>query len=137
MNVYLYFNGNCDEVFAFYKSVFGGEFESYQTFGDGPQDMGVPDEAKDLVMHVSLPLGDAMLMGSDGFPGGPPVSSGNNFAIAIPATSRAHCDQLFAQLQSGGVVTMELQETFWGSYFGSLTDKYGINWMFNFPLESD
>lgn len=136
MNIYLYFNGNCREVFEFYRSVFGGEFEAIQTFGDGPADMGIPEDAKSQIMHVSLPVGDAMLMGSDAMPGRN-VTSGNNFSVVVPATSRGECDRLFAGLSAGGEVTMELQETFWGSYFGSCKDLYGVNWMFNLDLSSE
>ena len=65
LNVYLFFDGNCREVFEFYRSVFGGEFAMIQTFGDGPPDMNVPDAEKDRIMHVSLPVGSTVLMGSD------------------------------------------------------------------------
>ncbi len=136
MNVYLYFNGNCREVFEFYRSVFGGEFMSLQTFADGPPDMDIPDAYMDAIMHVSLPLGNSMLMGSDSAPGSE-VVAGNNFSVVVPAESRDQCDTLFAALSKDGEVTMALQETFWGSYFGSCVDRYGINWMFNLDLSGE
>ena len=130
MNIYLSLNGNCHEAFQFYREVFGGEFVSFQTFADGPQEMGVPVDAQSRVMHVSLPLGDSLLMGSDTLPGDA-VDIGNNFSIVVPATSRETCDGLFAALADQGQIIMPLAETFWGSYFGRLADRYGINWMFN------
>ena len=97
--------------------------------------MGVPEQGKSRIMHVSLPLGEALLMGSDTFPGSPePLVVGTNFSIALPAEDRAQCDEWFAKLSAGGEVTMELQETFWGSYFGSCRDRYAVNWMFNLDL---
>ena len=129
LNTYLTFDGNCREAFEFYRSVFGGEFIVLTTFADGPDDMGVPDDAKDGVMHVSLPVGASVLMGSDNTDSGPPLVAGNNFSISIDGDSREHCDELFAKLSAGGSVTMPMQETFWGSYFGTFADKFGINWM--------
>ena len=135
LNPYLTFDGNCREVFEFYRSVFGGDFSAIQTFADGPDDMGVPDDEKDRIMHVSLPVGSSVLMGSDrcsAFSPAPVV--GDNFSISMSGDSKAHCDELFAKLSDGGAVKMPMQETFWGAYFGLWTDKYGINWMINFPL---
>ncbi len=134
MDVYLNFDGNCREVFEFYQSVFGGEFTAVQTFADGPADLDVPEDAKTRIMHMSLPLGDNMLMGSDTMPGTPLVA-GNNFSIAITAASREQCDRQFAALSDGGEVMMDLQETFWGDYFGNCRDRYGISWMFSFALQ--
>ncbi len=131
LNTYLTFDGNCREAFEFYRSVFGGEFSSWNTFADGPPEMAVPEAERDRVMHVSLLVGTSVLMGSDSTsvsPGPPPVA-GNNFSISVAARSKEHCDTLFAELSAGGQVGMPMQETFWGSYFGALTDKFGINWM--------
>ena len=135
MNIYLTFEDNCREVFEFYRSVFGGEFEALQTFADAPSDMPVPDEAKSRLMHITLPLGEDRLMGSDSMPGAStPLLIGNNFSIVVPASSRAQCDKYFSALSGDGEITMPLQETFWGSYFGRCRDRYQINWMFNFDL---
>ena len=135
LSTYLTFDGNCREAFEFYRSVFGGEFETFQTFAEGPPDSGVRDEEKDRVMHVSLPIGSSVLMGSDRASGfGPPLEVGNNFSIAIGGRSREHCDEVFAKLSAGGSVTMPLQETFWGAYYGLWTDRFGINWMVNYTL---
>ena len=129
LNTYLTFGDTCREAFEFYRSVFGGEFSELQTFGDGPPDMGVPEEAKDLVMHVSLPVGESVLMGSDSNPafGGGPVM-GTNFSISFAAASRADADEKFGALSSGGRVEMPMAEMFWGDYFGSCVDRFGIAW---------
>lgn len=131
LSTYLAFNGNCREAFDFYRSVFGGEFASFQTFGERPE-MGVPDAMQDQVLHVTLPIGASVLMGSD--KPGTPVVVGTNFSITVTPDSRELCDRLFAALSAGGEVTMPLQETFWGAYFGSCKDRFGINWMFNHAL---
>ena len=136
LNIYLTFDGNCREVFDFYKSVFGGDYSAFQTFGDGPPEMEVAEADRDRVMHVSLPVGSSTLMGSDTAQGfGGPVTVGNNFSISIVGESKQQCDELFAKLVDGGEVKMPLQETFWGAYFGMCLDRYGINWMINFDMQ--
>ena len=135
LNIYLTFDDNCREVFAFHRSVFGGEFSTLQTFGDGPPDMGVPDDAKHRIMHVSLPVGDSVLMGSDANPAfGPGPVAGTNFSISYTPTSRADADITFAALAAGGKVSMPMAGMFWGSYFGSCTDQFGIGWQINWAL---
>ena len=130
LNTYLFFDGNCREAFEFYRSVFGGEFSVIQTFGEGPADMNVPDPEKDRIMHVSLPIGSGVLMGSDSTSAfGPPPVAGTNFSISIAGESREHCDAVFAGLAAGGTVKMAMHETFWGAYFGNWTDRFGIGWM--------
>lgn len=132
LNTYLTFNGNCRQAFDFYRSAFGGEFAMFQTFGDGPSDMRVPEEIRNHVMHVSLPIGDSTLMGSDNGPGMPAVAFGANFSISVAPDSRARCDELFARISEGGEVSMPMQDMFWGAYFGSCRDRFGVQWMFNF-----
>lgn len=134
LSTYLTFDGNCREAFDFYRSVFGGDFDSFQTFADVPPDVPVSEEEKSLVMHVSLPIGSSVLMGSDKASFGPPLAIGNNFSIAVEAESRERCDELFAKLSAGGSVVMPLQEMFWGAYYGTWTDRFGINWMVNYTL---
>ena len=129
LNTYLTFDGNCREAFEFYRSVFGGEFAEFQTFADGPADMPVSDEEKGRVMHVAVPIGSSILMGSDSSSFGPPLTVGNNFSLSIDAESREQCDELFAKLSAGGAVVMPLQDMFWGAYFGQCTDRFGVNWM--------
>ena len=133
LNTYLNFDGNCREAFEFYRSVFGGEFAIMQTFGDGPDDMGVLEEEKNNIMHVSFPIGDSVLMGSDvpsGF--GMPHVQGSNFSISVGPDSREEADRLFGRLSEGGTVSMPMGDMFWGSYFGACTDKFGINWQINY-----
>ena len=134
LSTYLTFDGNCREAFEFYRSVFGGEFTEFQTFGDGPPDMPVAEEEKNRVMHVALPIGSSILMGSDTSSFAPPHAAGNNFSLSIDVESRERCDELCAKLSAGGSVIMPLQEMFWGAYFGQWTDRFGINWMVSYAL---
>jgi PhnB protein len=137
VNVYLTFNGNCEEAFNFYKSVFGGEFPYVGRFADMPpgEDGGkMSDADANKIMHISLPISsETMIMGSD--TGGEWASNykeGNNFSISINADNRAEADRLFAGLSAGGHVGMPMNDTFWGAYFGMFTDQFGINWMINY-----
>jgi PhnB protein len=141
VNVYLTFNGNCEEAFNFYKSVFGGEFPYVGRYKDMPPidgGKGLSQEDGEKIMHISLPISkETMIMGSD--TGGEWASSfqqGNNFSISVNTDSKEEVDRLFIGLSAGGVVTMPLQKTFWGDYFGMWTDKFGINWMISFAMES-
>ncbi len=134
-NTYLNFNGNCEEAFNFYKSVFGGEFSYLGRFEEMPdsEESQVSQADKKKIMHVSLPIGSSILMGSDR--GGEWASSfvlGNNFSISITADSKEEANKLFNDLALGGQITMPLENTFWGDYFGMLTDKFGVNWMVSF-----
>ena len=137
VSTYLNFARETEEAFNFYKDVFGTEFvDGIHRMGEVPPQEGQPalsDEDKDLVMHVDLPiLGGHHLMGTDapesmGFK----VNSGNNVYINLEPDTRVEADRLFKALSEGGKVEMEMQEMFWGDYFGSCTDKYGVAWMFN------
>ncbi|MFC2952162.1 VOC family protein [Marinicaulis aureus] len=133
LNIYLTFDGDCEEAFDYYKSVFGGEFAVKQRFSDGPPEMvGVAEDEKNRIMHVSLPLGDNVLMGSDRAQGhAGSLVKGNNFSISFTPSSRAEADAAFDKLKDGGKESMPMQETFWGSYFGMVTDRYGVQWMIN------
>ncbi|MEO8151036.1 MAG: VOC family protein [Bacteroidia bacterium] len=136
-NTYLNFPRNTEEAFNFYKSVFGGEFtRGIARMGDVPPQEGMPPMAeadKNLVMHIELPIvGGHVLMATDapesmGFN----VNFGNNMHISIEPDTREETKKLFDALSAGGKVTMELQDMFWGAYFGSCTDKYGVQWMVN------
>ncbi len=138
LNPYLHFDGNCRDVFDFYRSVFGGEFLIFQTFGDGPPDMGVPEGDRDKIMHVTLSIGDDVLMGSD-VPSnfGPPRDIGNNISLSYHTQSKEETGDLFAKISDGGSVMMQPQEMFWGAYLGACTDKFGISWMFNCELQTE
>lgn len=137
VNVYLTFNGNCEEAFLFYQSVFGGEFPYLGRFNEMPpsEECGpMSEEDGNKIMHVCLPISaETSLMGSDTMGDwAPQFVQGNNFSISINATSKEEADTLFAKLSEGGQVTMPMSATFWGAYFGMFTDKFGINWMVNF-----
>ena len=131
LNTYLHFNGNCREAFVLYRSVFGGEFTVMETFANGPDDFEVAEDERDNIMHVSLPIGSSVLMGSDVPSRFGPATVGGNFSISCSAQSREETDRLFAKMSEGGTVTMALADMFWGAYFGSCTDRFGINWQFN------
>ena len=135
VNIYLTFDGECEEAFKFYQSVFGGEIPHWGRFGDMPLQEGMPplpEAAKNRIMHVTLPISaETMLMGSDTMPGQPFVE-GNNFTLSLDAKSKEEADALFRKLSEGGQVTMPLQDTFWGAYFGMWKDKFGIQWLVNY-----
>ena len=132
VDIYMNFNGNCREAVEFYAQVFKTEKPQIMTFGDAPQspDYALPEEAKDLIMHTRLDIQGSNVMFSDTFPGMPFVV-GNNISLAIVNEDLDELKSLFNQLQEGGKVAMELQETFWSKCYGSLTDKFGIEWQFN------
>jgi PhnB protein len=133
VNAYLTFLGNCEAAFNFYKSVFGGDFTYIGRFKDMPSEQSLPEEDQEKIMHVSLPIGSTVLMGSDtaGSWGGNTIF-GNNISLSINAESREEADRLFNGLSAGGKVTMPMEKTFWGAYYGMFVDKFGINWMVNF-----
>ncbi|MDQ3192205.1 MAG: VOC family protein [Bacteroidota bacterium] len=134
-NTYLNFNGNCEEAFNFYKSVFGGEFTYIGRFAEMPEseEYKLPEADKNKIMHISLPIGTSVLMGSDTVQEwGPSFVQGNNFSISINADTKEEADKIFRTLSTDGKVTMPMDNTFWGDYFGMLTDKFGINWMVSF-----
>ena len=140
VNVYLAFNGNCEAAFKFYKSVFGGEYPYIGRFKEMPPQPGqppMPDEMGNRIMHVSLPISkETMLYGSDtGGEWAANYKEGNNFSISINAGSKEEADKLFNGLSAGGNITMPMNNTFWGAYFGMFTDKFGINWMMNFDTQ--
>ena len=137
-STYLNFPRNTEEVFNFYKSVFGGEFGGNRIarFSDIPASQEMPpmaEEDKNLVMHIELAIvGGHLLMGTDapetmGFD----VKFGNNVYINLEPDTKLETKRLFEALSADGKVTMELQDMFWGGYYGSCTDKFGVQWMFN------
>lgn len=140
-NTYLNFNGNCEDAFNFYKSVFGGEFTYIGRFGEMPPQEGVPQMSeadKNKIMHVGLPIGSSVLMGSDtGGEWAPTFVQGNNFSINISPESKEEAERLFSELSAGGQITIPMADTFWGAYFGMFTDKFGINWMINFESQQN
>ncbi|MFC0779431.1 VOC family protein [Flavobacterium sp. HJSW_4] len=134
INPYLMFNGTCEEAFLFYKSVFGGDFPYIGKYKDAPAEEGevLSEEALNRIMHVSLPIGNTILMGSDSHPRYGDVGFGDNFSISINTESTEEADRIFNGLSAGGKVEMPMDNTFWGSYFGMFKDKFGVNWMVSF-----
>lgn len=140
-STYLNFPRSTEEAFNFYKSIFGGEFVGdIHRMGEVPPQEGQPpmNEAdKNLVMHIALPIvGGHMIMGTDapesmGFK----VNFGNNININLEPDTREETERLFKALSEGGKVGMPLQDMFWGDYFGSCTDKFGVQWMFNCSIK--
>ncbi len=138
IEIYLTFNGNCKEAMDFYAGVFGGEILFMNTFAEMPPDPNypMPEEKKDQIMHVTLQLKPGVtMMAADAM--GRDVTIGDNFWVTIVPDSREEVDQLCAALSEGGEVTMAPAEMFWGSYFATCIDKFGINWMFNFDTSEE
>ncbi len=134
------FNGNAEEAFNFYKSVFGGEFVSLMRWKDMPGGKISPDDAN-KIMHVALPIGKTnVIMGGD-MPSSmrSQLSSGNNFTISLECESKEEATKLYHALVAGGKEDpqMPLGDAFWGAYAGFLTDKFGVRWMVNhtYPKE--
>ena len=139
LHPYLNFAGNTEEAFQFYKSVFGGEFQSVVRFRDMPipgASLSKSDENK--IMHISLPIGEQVLMASDaiGEWAGKFVL-GTNTYITITPESKAQADEIFKALSAGGQVEMPMGDMPWGAYYGSFKDKFGIQWMINYELPKD
>jgi len=136
IHAYLNFDDQTEDAFRFYAHILGGKLTEIHRFGSIPQESGfeLSPEQKDLVMHVGLELPDGqMLMGSDTLEGmGPKRLEGNNFSISVHPDSRQDADRIFNGLSEGGTVTMPMADQFWGDYFGSLTDQFGVNWMVNY-----
>lgn len=134
MNPYLNFDGNAEEAFTFYKSVFGGEFlgDIYRMNG-APGSENLPENERNRVMHIALPIDQhTTLMASDIIPSaGHVLKEGNNVQLSLHPETREEADRLFNALSAGGQVEMPLEDTFWGAYYGAFTDKFGIKWMIN------
>ena len=133
LNPYLNFDGNAEEAFRFYQSVLGGEL-FVQRMGEAPGAENLTEEEKGRAMHVSIPIGNGQfLMASDCVvPGeGHVLKVGNNNYISLAVDSREDAERIFNGLSAGGTIEMPLQDMFWGDYFGSFADKYGVNWMIN------
>ena len=137
INPYLNFPGNTEEAFNFYKSVFGGEFVGLTRFKDTAEAGKLPNNEKEKLMHISLPIGNgSLLMATDALESqGWKLTPGNNFHLSIEADSKEEADKLYKDLSAGGKATMPLANTFWGAYFGMLTDKFGIQWMVSYTYE--
>jgi PhnB protein len=137
INPYLHFIGNTEEVFNFYKSVFGGEFAMVMRYGDMSGQEGcenMSDDDKKKIMHIALPLSDGhVLMGTDAVGEyAKDAIIGNNISLSISADSKEEAEKIFNGLAESGKVTMPLGDTFWDAYFGMLKDKYDVQWMVNY-----
>lgn len=131
-NPYLNFSGTCRQAFEHYRSVFGGEFEMLVTFADMPADDSMPPMDQDLadqVAHVSLPLGDSTLMGSDVPAQMGTVTPGNSTYVCVSPDTVEEAERVFGRLMEGGETEMPFGKQSWGDYFGSGRDEFGVSWM--------
>ena len=134
INPYIHFNGNAEEAFTFYKSVFGGEFAKIARYKDiSSAEYPIAENDANKIMYIALPIGKNILIAND-----IPESMGqvneneNRSKISISAESREEADKLFSGLSAGGTIEMPISDSPWGSYFGMFRDKYGIEWMVDF-----
>lgn len=133
INPYLNFMGKTEAVFNFYKSVFSSEFVALQRFKDTPEKDRIPGEDQDKLMHVALPIGSNILMGTDALESvGHKVVPGTNTSISVDAQSEEEAKTIFNALAAGGQVSVPLAKMSWGAYFGMLTDQFSIQWMVNY-----
>jgi len=135
LSPYLTFNGNCEEAFNYYKSIFGGKFASVSRFKDMPPMPGFEIDPKygDRIMNMALPISkEVALMGSDGNPNFGKVPFGKNVTLSVVADSKEQADKFFNGLAKNGKIEMPIADAFWGSYFGMAEDQFGVNWMVSF-----
>ncbi|MGZ9735942.1 VOC family protein [Flavobacterium sp. GNP002] len=134
INPHINFNGNAEEAFNFYKSVFGGEFTKIMRFKDlASTEFQVSENEANKIMHIALPIGQNILMGNDVPESMGPVNENENRSkISISAESREEADKFFSGLSSGGNIEVPIDDSPWGSYFGMFRDKFGIEWMVDF-----
>ena len=142
VNIYLNYMGNTEQAFSLYRSVFGGEFTSLQRMREvptGPDQSVLPDSERDLIMHIELPILDGtVLMGTDMLESmGHSLRLGNNVTISLEPDNLSETQRIFDGLAEGGTDVMPLNRMFWGAYWGTCCDRYGVRWMFNFPDSTD
>ncbi|MCC5883604.1 MAG: VOC family protein [Halomonas sp.] len=138
LSTYLIFDGNCREAFELYQRCFDAKLEAMITYAEMPDSEGmeIPEEARDLIMHARLRIGDQMLMASDNSPTCPaPYEGIKGASISVGVESAEQAERLFNALADNGSVQMPLEETFWAHRFGMLTDRYGVAWMINYDKE--
>ena len=131
---YLIFPGTCEEAINFYNSIFDGQTLFTMKYKDAP--MECPDNWKEKIIHTTFKMRGQEIMAGDGFPGHMPVT-GNNVQLCVNFDKTVKIDDMFNKLAAGGKVSQPLANTFWGAYFGMLTDKFGICWMFSQRLEEN
>ena len=134
-NPYLNFPGTCEEALTFYKRIFGGEITNVHRFGDSPMAGQVGTDGAQKILHARLTGGSVFLMASDNL--NSPVNNDGNISLSIETSDAAEGERFFNALAEGGTISMPFEDQFWGSKFGSLTDRYGIDWMINCPNVAD
>ncbi|MGY5850975.1 VOC family protein [Salegentibacter sp. F14] len=134
VQAYLNFDGNAQEAFNFYKEVFGGEFSAVLKMSDAPESDKLSEKERNRIMHISLPISkDVILMASDILPSmGHKLKKGNNLYISLHPESKEEADRIFYELSEGGAIEMPIEDQFWGDYYGSFEDKFGVKWMINY-----
>jgi PhnB protein len=132
INITLIFNGQTEAAFNFYKSAFGGEFTHLQRMKDIPGDHPLSAEEGEKILHVALPIDGALLLGMDIPHNRPAANPGNNFMVTLDTSSEEETTKLFNALGEGGFIMMPIGHQFWGSFFGMVTDKFGIQWMLSY-----
>ncbi len=133
---YLFFNGRCEEAFAFYQSAIGARPDMLMRFKDSPEPAPegmMPENWEEKIMHASIRIGDDLLMASDGCAGGEAFAG---FSLSLTLPDASACERAFQALADGGEVTMPLGQTFWSPCFGMLTDRFGLGWMITVPDET-
>lgn len=134
---YIVFNGNCREAVEFYAKVFDTKAPEIMTYGEAPAEEGfaIPEDLKESVIHASLIIEGTMVMFGDMMPG-MPFNQGNNISLALVIKNMDRIDFIFGNLREGGNVGMEMQETFFSKYYGTVTDKFGIEWQLVYDDDS-
>ena len=139
LNPYLNYQGNTEEAFNFYRSVFGGEFTTLVRFNEMPGNDSMPGNNKmspedaTKILHVALPVGGSLMMATDMLESqGQRITNGNRITLSLEADSKAEADKLFNALSAGGTIGAPIADAPWGAYWGMLTDKFGIQWMMNY-----
>lgn len=135
LNPYLTFKGDCAEAFKFYEQVLGGKIRFMMTYSETPSGTPKPPGMEQKIMHVSMTVGDDVLMGNDAPPQFATTPAG--FAVSINVKTAEEAERIFAGLAEGGTVKMPLGETFWAQRFGMFIDKFGIPWMINAEKPAD
>ncbi len=143
INPYLNFEGNTEEAFSFYKSVFGGEFTTLMRYKDIPESeiregFNIEEDEKEKIMHIALPIGNGnILMATDVVKAmSQNFTVGDNISLSLSTESREEADRLFEALSENGSHIMPLADAFWGDYFGMCVDKFGIRWMLSYQGDS-
>ena len=139
INPHVNFNGNAEEAFSFYQSVFGGEFTKIVRFKDlASAGFPVAEHEENKIMHIALPIGKSMLMAND-VPEimGRTNENENRSKIVVTAESKEEADKIFNGLSAGGEIEMPIGDSPWGTYFGMVRDKYGIEWMVDYDPKNN